>query len=72
MLMYFGRMSSRGLDVAIVKIVFLTVSLVLATLAVKMAYQGFGAAQTNVTMGVASMSPQDAISNLTKSIAENV
>ena len=70
--MYFGRMNSRGLDAAIVKIVFLTVSLVLATLAVKMAYEGYGASQATVTLGVDAMSPQDAIANLTKTIAENV
>ena len=70
--MCFGRMNVRGLDSAVVKIVFLTISLVLATLAIKMAYEGLGASQASVTLASTQMSPQEAISNLTKAISDNV
>lgn len=66
------RLNMRGLDSAIVKIVFLTVSLVLAAVAIKAAYAGYLGSQAMVNVSGAQMSPEQAISNLTSSIAGSV
>lgn len=60
------------MDSAIVKIVFVTISLVLAAVAVKSAYSGYLGSQAMVNVSGASMSPEQAISNLTTTIAGNV
>jgi len=60
------------MDSAIVKIIFVTVSLVLAAVAVKSAYGGYLASEAVVDVAGASMSPADAVSNLTNTIAGNV
>ena len=65
-------MNKRGMDSAIVKIVFVTISLVLAAVAVKSAYAGYLSTQTTVALEGAQMAPQEAIQNLTRTIAGNV
>jgi len=66
------RINMRGMDSAMVKIIFVTVSLVLVSIALKSAYAGYLGTQTTVSVAGASMSPEQAIGNLTKTIAQNV
>ena len=62
----------RGMDSAILKIVFVTVSLVLAAVAVKTAYSGYIGSQALVNISGTTMSPDQAVSNLTQTIAGNI
>ena len=65
----FGK---KGLETSIVKIIFIAVSLVLATVAIKMSYDALSASNVLVNVTGTPQEPIGAIGNLTSSIASSV
>ena len=66
-ILYSGN--KRGLETSVVKIIFIAVSLVLASVAIKMSYDAFSASKVVVNITGTSQSPVDAIKNLTAQVA---
>jgi len=63
-----GR-NKRGLETSVVKIIFIAISLVMASVAIKMSYDALGAGKIAVNITGTSQSPVEAISNLTALVA---
>ena len=61
--------NNRGLETSVVKILFISISLVLASVAIKMSYDALGASKVAINITGASQSPVDAIGNLTALVA---
>lgn len=63
-----GR-NKRGLETSVVKIIFIAISLVMASVAIKMSYDALGASKIAVNITGTSQSPVEAISTLTALVA---
>lgn len=59
----------KGLETSVVKILFIAVSLVLASVAIKMSYDAFSASKVVVNITGTNQSPVEAIRELTAQVA---